>query len=197
VGCESGHARKQITYGSRRRQRQEPASQCSTQVPATSRSSTRTRSPERAEALLDFLLRATNETIRYVPGFVSASLHVNFDRTQVVNYAQWKSREANRGRARKSRRIQRRCRKPPAIQTPGAFTAKPTRRTRSCTPLKALRDARRPTLSWSFGPMSKGASSISTIKTLFVRFANSRENRDFAVGVSKHFQELRTGLRVA
>ena len=50
--------------------------------------------PERAEALLDFLVRATKETIRYVPGFVSANLHLNFDRTQVVNYAQWKSREA-------------------------------------------------------------------------------------------------------
>jgi heme-degrading monooxygenase HmoA len=50
--------------------------------------------PERAEALLDFLVRATNETIRYVPGFVSANLHVNFDRTQVGNYAQWLSREA-------------------------------------------------------------------------------------------------------
>ena len=50
--------------------------------------------PERAEALLDFLLRATNQTIRHVPGFVSANLHVNFDRTRVVNYAQWKSREA-------------------------------------------------------------------------------------------------------
>jgi quinol monooxygenase YgiN len=50
--------------------------------------------PDRAEALLDFLVRATNETIRYIPGFVSANLHVNIDRTQVVNYAQWKSREA-------------------------------------------------------------------------------------------------------
>jgi hypothetical protein len=29
-----------------------------------------------------------------VLGFVSANLHVNFDRTQVVNYAQWKGREA-------------------------------------------------------------------------------------------------------
>jgi quinol monooxygenase YgiN len=50
--------------------------------------------PERAEALLDFLVRATNENIRYLPGFVSAKLHVSFDRTQVVNYAQWRSREA-------------------------------------------------------------------------------------------------------
>jgi quinol monooxygenase YgiN len=50
--------------------------------------------PERAEELLDFLVRSTLETIRYVPGFVSANLHVNFDRTAVVNYAQWSSREA-------------------------------------------------------------------------------------------------------
>jgi len=50
--------------------------------------------PERAEELLDFLVRSTLETLRYVPGFVSANLHVNFDRTQVVNYAQWKSQEA-------------------------------------------------------------------------------------------------------
>jgi quinol monooxygenase YgiN len=50
--------------------------------------------PERAQALLDFLVRATEETIRYVPGFVSANLHLNFERTQVVNYAQWKSRKA-------------------------------------------------------------------------------------------------------
>ena len=50
--------------------------------------------PERAEELLDFLVRSTLETIRYVPGFVSANLHVNFERTQVVNYAQWKSHEA-------------------------------------------------------------------------------------------------------
>jgi len=50
--------------------------------------------PERAEELLDFLVRSTLETLRYVPGFVSANLHVNFERTQVVNYAQWKSHEA-------------------------------------------------------------------------------------------------------
>jgi len=50
--------------------------------------------PERAGELLDFLVRSTLETLRYVPGFVSANLHVNFERTQVVNYAQWKSHEA-------------------------------------------------------------------------------------------------------
>lgn len=50
--------------------------------------------PEDAEALLDLLVRATEETLRYVPGFVSANFHLNPDRTQVVNYAQWRSREA-------------------------------------------------------------------------------------------------------
>ncbi len=33
-------------------------------------------------------------TISCVPGFGSANLHLNFDRTQVANYAQGKSREA-------------------------------------------------------------------------------------------------------
>ncbi len=49
---------------------------------------------ERAEELLDVLVRATAETLRYVPGFVSANFHVNMDRTQVVNYSQWRDREA-------------------------------------------------------------------------------------------------------
>jgi quinol monooxygenase YgiN len=55
---------------------------------------TYTVAPERAEARLDLLVRATAETIRYMPGFVSASFHINLDRTQAVNYAQWQSREA-------------------------------------------------------------------------------------------------------
>ncbi len=50
--------------------------------------------PDRAEALLELLGRATRETLRYVPGFVSANFHLSADRTQVVNYAQWRSREA-------------------------------------------------------------------------------------------------------
>ena len=50
--------------------------------------------PERAEELLDFLVRSTFEALRYVPGFVSANFHVNNDRTLVVNHAQWQSREA-------------------------------------------------------------------------------------------------------
>lgn len=50
--------------------------------------------PGRAEELVDFLAEATRSTLRHVPGFVSANLHVAFDRSQVVNYAQWESREA-------------------------------------------------------------------------------------------------------
>ena len=61
----------------------------SIQVPTTSPSSARMRSHRTCRGA-DFLVRATNEIIRYVPWFVSANLHVNFERTQVVNYAQWK-----------------------------------------------------------------------------------------------------------
>ncbi len=55
---------------------------------------TYTVAPERAEALLDLLVGATADTLRHVPGFVSANFHLNLDRTQVVNYAQWRSGEA-------------------------------------------------------------------------------------------------------
>ncbi len=55
--------------------------------------------PERAEELLDALTQATAETLRYVPGFVSANLHLSLDRTTVVNYAQWRTREAITGAA--------------------------------------------------------------------------------------------------
>ena len=48
--------------------------------------------PERADQLLALLERATKETMRSRPGFVSANLHVSTDRTRVVNYAQWRSR---------------------------------------------------------------------------------------------------------
>ncbi len=44
--------------------------------------------PEPAEALLDLPIRAADETVRYVPGFVSANFHINLDKNfEVVNYA--------------------------------------------------------------------------------------------------------------
>jgi quinol monooxygenase YgiN len=47
--------------------------------------------PERAEALMTLLERATEEIMRFQPGFVSANLHLSDDRTRIVNYAQWRS----------------------------------------------------------------------------------------------------------
>jgi quinol monooxygenase YgiN len=48
--------------------------------------------PDRAEELLALLTAATQETMRFRPGFISANLHLSLDRTRVVNYAQWRSR---------------------------------------------------------------------------------------------------------
>jgi quinol monooxygenase YgiN len=50
--------------------------------------------PDRARALADLLERATEETMRHVPGFISANIHVSTDGTRVLNYAQWASAEA-------------------------------------------------------------------------------------------------------
>ncbi len=55
---------------------------------------TYTVAPERVEEVLEYLVRSATETVRYVPGFVSMNFHVSLDRTQIVNYGQWKSREA-------------------------------------------------------------------------------------------------------
>jgi quinol monooxygenase YgiN len=55
---------------------------------------TYTVKPERAEELIEFLTRATQETLRCVPGFISANLHLSIDRTKLVNYAQWVDAEA-------------------------------------------------------------------------------------------------------
>lgn len=51
-----------------------------------------TVAPERAEELLRLLSKATEETMRHLPGFVSANLHVSDDRCHVANYAQWRSK---------------------------------------------------------------------------------------------------------
>lgn len=49
--------------------------------------------PDRQQQLTDLLVNATEETMRHLPGFVSASIHTSHDGTRVVNYAQWQSRE--------------------------------------------------------------------------------------------------------
>src|SRR4051795_11049848 len=47
--------------------------------------------PDRQQALVAVLVTATDETIRHLPGFVSASIHRSLDGTRVTNYAQWRS----------------------------------------------------------------------------------------------------------
>ncbi|MBA2308434.1 MAG: antibiotic biosynthesis monooxygenase [Pseudonocardiales bacterium] len=49
--------------------------------------------PERQEALVDALSKATVELFVDMPGFVSANLHASLDGTAVVNYAQWESED--------------------------------------------------------------------------------------------------------
>ena len=49
--------------------------------------------PLRADELLGVLSRATEERMRHLPGFVSASLHMGRDKRHIANYAQWRSRE--------------------------------------------------------------------------------------------------------
>ena len=53
-----------------------------------------TVAPERAAELAELLRVATEETMQFVPGFISANIHVSTDGTRVVNYAQWQSAEA-------------------------------------------------------------------------------------------------------
>jgi quinol monooxygenase YgiN len=49
--------------------------------------------PENQQRLLDLLVKATEETMVKMPGFISASFHKSADGVRVVNYAQWESRE--------------------------------------------------------------------------------------------------------
>jgi heme-degrading monooxygenase HmoA len=49
--------------------------------------------PEKQQQLVDLWIKATDETIRHLPGFISANIHKSHDGTRVVNYAQWRSRE--------------------------------------------------------------------------------------------------------
>ena len=51
---------------------------------------------DRQRELVDVLVRATDEVMRYLPGFVSANIHASDDGTRVVNYAQWQSADAYR-----------------------------------------------------------------------------------------------------
>lgn len=49
--------------------------------------------PAKQQKLVDTLLEATQQVMKRMPGFISASIHKSYDGTKVVNYAQWKSRQ--------------------------------------------------------------------------------------------------------
>lgn len=50
--------------------------------------------PENQQKLIDLLVRAAEETVPRQPGFISINIHRSLDRTQVVSYSQWESRQA-------------------------------------------------------------------------------------------------------
>lgn len=45
----------------------------------------------RQDEVVQLLVEATRQTMRNMPGFVSANIHRSFDGKKVVNYAQWES----------------------------------------------------------------------------------------------------------
>ncbi|QHC28703.1 antibiotic biosynthesis monooxygenase family protein [Streptomyces sp. HF10] len=50
-----------------------------------------TVAPDDQKELLGHLAQVTEELIRHMPGFVSASFHLSHDGRRVVNYAQWRT----------------------------------------------------------------------------------------------------------
>ena len=49
--------------------------------------------PENQQRLVDLLVEATENTMKNLPGFVSATIHKSADGVRVVNYAHWRRRE--------------------------------------------------------------------------------------------------------
>ena len=49
---------------------------------------------DRQQELATVLIEATADTMRHLPGFISANIHTSHDGRRVVNYAQWQSRDA-------------------------------------------------------------------------------------------------------
>ncbi|ANN80384.1 antibiotic biosynthesis monooxygenase family protein [Bordetella flabilis] len=49
--------------------------------------------PANQQELVNLLARATDTSVRHVPGFISAALHSSVDGTKVTMYAQWQSAE--------------------------------------------------------------------------------------------------------
>ncbi|WP_238360648.1 antibiotic biosynthesis monooxygenase family protein [Iningainema tapete] len=49
--------------------------------------------PERQQELVDIIVDFLKSTVKYKPGFVSASIHKSLDGVRVFNYAQWKTQQ--------------------------------------------------------------------------------------------------------
>lgn len=49
--------------------------------------------PDEQDKLATLLIEATEQTMKELPGFVSASIHKSLDGKKVINYAQWRRRE--------------------------------------------------------------------------------------------------------
>ena len=50
--------------------------------------------PERADELAKYLSEITDSVMMFLPGFISANIHVSLDKKHVANYAQWESMAA-------------------------------------------------------------------------------------------------------
>jgi quinol monooxygenase YgiN len=50
--------------------------------------------PANQQRLVDILVEATEKVMNKEEGFISANIHKSLDGTHVVNYAQWKNKEA-------------------------------------------------------------------------------------------------------
>jgi quinol monooxygenase YgiN len=50
--------------------------------------------PSKQQELVALLTRATADSVRHAPGFVSARLHRSLDGTKVAMYSQWRSIDA-------------------------------------------------------------------------------------------------------
>ena len=50
--------------------------------------------PEKQRELVTILIEATQQTMKHLPGFISANIHRSLDGKKVVNYAQWSSMDA-------------------------------------------------------------------------------------------------------
>ncbi|MGH9966350.1 MAG: antibiotic biosynthesis monooxygenase family protein [Pyrinomonadaceae bacterium] len=49
--------------------------------------------PKNQQRLVDMLAKATEQTMKHMTGFVSATIHKTADGVRVANYAQWKTQE--------------------------------------------------------------------------------------------------------